>query len=359
VTFAKHQVLRRSLDLLAHESDLDGFLARVLGEIGGRLDARYVVIWLMEGNPGVAAARLAWSETHGPGNAGDLLPPELAHSILERAQHFASESLPSSDDGALLHFPLVVGKDHLGGIAVVLGGPKQPAIAEIEWVRALADQTTFALRLDSLAAERESAAVLKERTRIAREIHDGIAQTFIGIHRHLRSVPATPHVHGVATAMELAKDGLAEARRAVKALGPRQLSTMSFVEAVQDAATKIIPQPIQFSLSSTGLWPKLSPDRETHLFRAIQEAFNNVARHSFATELNVALSSTAGGLRVLIQDNGQGFDVHGDKAGFGLRSMRERLDGIDGFFEMTSVPGSGTTVVMGLRDAGALVSRRA
>jgi signal transduction histidine kinase len=359
VNGARHQVLQRSLDLLAHESDVDGFLGRVLGEIGGRLDAHYIVIWLIDGKPGTAALRLAWSETHGPGRADDLLPPELARSMLERAEHLAHETLPALDTGALLHLPLWIGGHNLGGFAVVLAGTGQVTAVEIEWAQALANQATFALRLDSLAAEREAAAVLKERARMAREIHDGIAQTFVGISRHLRSVPATADVHGVARALELSKDGLAEARRVVKALGPRQLGNMSFVEAVRDAATKIIPQPIQFRFSSTGTWPNLSPDRETHLFRAIQEAFNNVARHSFATELSVDLSSMPDGLTVLIQDNGRGFDVHRSEAGFGLRSMRERIDGIRGFFEMVSAPGCGTKVVMGLRDAGALASRRA
>jgi signal transduction histidine kinase len=347
--------MQRSLDMLANESDLTGFLGRVLGEIGARLGARYLLIWLMDGDAGTAAPRLAWTETHGAGSAEDLLPSEVTMAILKQGAN------PRGTFGttALLNLPLLAGEVRLGAITALLTQAAQLPVAEIEWVEALAHHATLALRFDTLSAEREAMAVSKERARMAREIHDGIAQTFIGIHRHLRNALATPDAQTVASAIELAKDGLAEARRAVKALRPAQLSDMSFPDAVQEAARKVIPQQIQVRLSTTGKWPKLPPDRETHLFRAIQEAFNNVARHSFATQLNVALSSTPGGLRVHIQDNGRGFDVLRNEAGFGLRSMRERMDGVDGFFEMASVPGSGTTVVMGLRAADIPKSPRA
>jgi len=336
--------LRRSLELLANESDVDGFLGRVLGEIGGRLDARYALIWLIDGQAGTAAPRLAWSKARGAGNVDDLLPPELTGAMLQQRD----EPLALLGGSALLHLPLVIGEGSLAGIAVLLTQTAPVPVAETDWVQALAHQTSLALRLDLLSAEREAAAERKERTRIAREIHDGIAQTFIGIHRHLRSLPVPADAVAVARAIELAKDGLAEARRTMKALGPQQLSNMPFLDALQDIAGKLIPQKIQFLFSSNGTWPALPPDLETNLFRVVQEAFNNVAKHSFATRLNLDVSSTPGELSILIQDNGCGFDTRGKEAGFGLTCMRQRIDTIDGFLKVASAPGSGTQVFIRL-----------
>jgi two-component system, NarL family, sensor kinase len=335
--------LKRSLDLLANESDVDGFLGRVLCEIGSRLDAPSMLLWLMDGKSGTAAPRLAWSEARGPGSADELLGPEMMNTMLAFAEGRRPGEIPAVH-AATLHLPLLIGDDQLGGISVLLPPTGQPRVAEMAWVQALAHQAALALRLDILSAEREAAAVSKERARIAREIHDGIAQSFIGINRHLHGAFAHTDCPAVASAIELAKDGLAEARRTMKALGPHQLSNMPFLDAVQEVARKTIPQQIQFLLSSTGRWPKLPPERESNLFRVVQEAFNNVAKHSSATRLNLDVSSAQGEVSILIQDNGCGFDVHGMEAGFGLASMRHRMDAIDGFFQLVSAPGSGTQV---------------
>lgn len=339
--------LKRSLDLLANESDLDGFLGRVLCETGDRLGARQILMWLIDRKSGTAAPRLAWSQACGPGSADDLLAPEVTAAILASARRHSPDERPAVH-GTTLILPLLIGDDHLGGISVMLTQTGQPPFAEVAWVEALAHQATLALRLDFLSAEREAAAVLRERARIAREIHDGIAQTFIGINRHLHGAFAASDSPAIARAIQLAKDGLVEVRRTMKALGPHQLSNMPFLDAVQEVAWKVIPQNIQFLLSSTGTWPALPPEREGNLFRVIQEAFNNVAKHSSATRLNLDVSSAPGELSILIQDNGCGFDVHGKEPGFGLTIMRQRMDAIDGFFQLVSAPGSGTQVFVRL-----------
>jgi signal transduction histidine kinase len=227
---------------------------------------------------------------------------------------------------------------------VLLPRTEQVPLAETAWAQSLACQASLALQLGLLSAEREAAALRKERARIAREIHDGIAQAFVGIQRRLLSASASADWVAVAGAVELAKDGLAEARRTMQALGPRQLGDMAFLVAVQDIAAKVIPRNIEFLLSTKGAWPALSPEREANLFRVVQEAFNNVARHSFATQVTLDVSSTPGELSLLIQDNGCGFDVSGTEAGFGLAYMRQRIDTIDGILTVSSAPGSGTQI---------------
>ena len=227
---------------------------------------------------------------------------------------------------------------------MLLPSTEQLPRAEKAWAQSLAYQTNLALQLGWRSDERVAAALRKERARIAREIHDGIAQAFVGIHRRLQSASASGDWVAVAGAIELAKEGLAEARRTMQALGPRQLGDMAFLDAVQDIAGKVIPQNIQFLLSTKGAWPVLAPEREANLFRVVQEAFNNVARHSFATRLNLDVSSTPSELSLLVEDNGCGFDVRGTEAGFGLTYMRQRIDAIDGVLKVSSVPGSGTQI---------------
>ena len=332
--------LRHSLELLAHESDVDGFLGRMLADIGGRLDARYVLLWLTDARSGAAVARLAWSRAGGPGHADDLLPPEWMGAVLQQRD----TPLDALESSGVLHLPLVMGDHSPGGIAVLLPSTEQLPRAEKAWAQSLAYQTNLALQLGWRSDERVAAALRKERARIAREIHDGIAQAFVGIHRRLQSASASGDWVAVAGAIELAKEGLAEARRTMQALGPRQLGDMAFLDAVQDIAGKVIPQNIQFLLSTKGAWPVLAPEREANLFRVVQEAFNNVARHSFATRLNLDVSSTPSELSLLVEDNGCGFDVRGTEAGFGLTYMRQRIDAIDGVLKVSSVPGSGTQI---------------
>ena len=336
--------LRRSLELLAYKSDVDGFLGRMLADIGGHLDARYVLLWLTDAKSGAAVTRLAWSKARGPGDADDLLPPELMGAILQQRD----DPLAVLEGSGVLHLPLVLGDHSPAAITVLVPRTEPLPRAETAWAQALAHQASLALQIGLRSDEREAAALRIERARIAREIHDGIAQAFVGIQRRLLSASASADWVAVAGAIELAKDGLAEARRTMQALGPRQLGDMAFLDAIQDIAGKVIPQNIQFVLSTKGAWPVLSPEREAHLFRMLQEAFNNVAKHSFASRVNLDVSSKPGELSLLLQDNGCGFDVRGTEAGFGLAYMRQRIDTIDGFLKVSSAPGSGTRILIRL-----------
>ena len=261
---------------------------------------------------------------------------------------------------SLLIVPLMLGERHFGCISVRLSEVHTLGEEEVELAKALATQAALAMELTRLSNESRGVAILQERARFAREIHDGIVQSFIGINMQLNRLRASEAPDALEKALELAGHGLAEARRAVRALQPLQLAGKTFAEAVTDMARASVGEGVKVDVTSSGTWEGLTADAEGHLFRIVQEAVNNVVRHADASELSVELSATGTEVSVLVSDNGKGFDVkaHQDaEHGFGLFSMRQRADSIGAAFTIVSTMGQGTQVFTSLpRGTGGGVS---
>lgn len=370
--------LKRSLDLLATGSDLERFLAGVLSEIGRVLRANACVLWTRDAaaprvDVDAPNARLTWSALNATADQPGGTIAEVLQAALLRfvpaevcrpcARHRVCDLGPFGDEDLValatagvtdvIHIPLVLGTQSVGGIAVALAAGAQAGADHIELVRAFAHQATLALRLQALSAESRISAVLEERARIARDLHDAIAQTFIGISMQLHSWQEVLDLPPIQRAAKLAEHGLAEARRAIKALRPMQLSTKPFMEALASTARDMLPESIAFRIATTGEWPHLAPDREANLFRLVQEAFNNVVKHSRATLLKVEVSSTPKELSILVQDNGRGFSMRDEarQEGFGLHSMRQRAASAHADVQIVSRPGRGTQVFVSLDPA--------
>ncbi|MFE6734618.1 sensor histidine kinase [Microbacterium sp. NPDC057650] len=199
------------------------------------------------------------------------------------------------------------------------------------------------------------AAVQDERTRLAREIHDTLAQGFTGIITQLQAAEQAGdeevrrrHTHA---ALALARDGLAEARRSVQALRPTALEQTSLSDAlvgVADAWTARTGIPA--SVTCTGTARPLPTETEVALLRAAQEALANVERHAAAKRVAIELRMDAAAVRLEVRDDGRGFDPAervgrtSDSGGYGLIAMRERLVSASGDLVVESRPGHGTTV---------------
>jgi len=224
----------------------------------------------------------------------------------------------------------------------------------VELAKALATQAALAMELTRLSNESRSVAILQERARLAREIHDGIVQSFIGINMQLNRLRSGESQGALEKALELSEHGLGEARRAVRALRPLHLAGKTLVEAVADMARTSVGEGVKVEVTSSGAWEGLTPDAEGHLFRIVQEAVNNVVRHAEADALSVELSATATEVSVLVSDNGKGFDVEAQQDaehGFGLFSMRQRADSMGAAFKIVSTKGGGTQVFTSLQRA--------
>ncbi len=285
----------------------------------------------------------------------------------------ALEALNKSAAAATTSGELVVsvsGVNRMVAIPVAAGGPPLGALAAIVPVSvnvpkririllgAVADQVGLALRTAQFAAEGRELAVLEERTRLAREIHDTLAQQLTGIVLQLEAAEALQSRNRgdralglLVAAREQARLALQEARRSVWNLRPTPLEAAGLTAAVALEAERFGTRTgIAVSLRNEGVQRdlSLSPQSEVAVFRILQEALANAGQHSGASRVEVDLRAAGGELALVVSDDGAGFDPTGADAAdgggsFGIVGMRERARLIGAEFRVASGPG-GTTV---------------
>jgi signal transduction histidine kinase len=224
-------------------------------------------------------------------------------------------------------------------------------------LRAMARQREERAQLQaSLASAERRAGALRERQRLAREIHDTLAQEFAGIIIHferaeqadsLATSPAKPHLE---QARAMAREGLEDARRMLGALRPEILEQRALPEALERVCQEWSRRSgIEASLSITGSAFPLHPDIEVAVLRGTQEALANAARHSEARTVAVTLSYMDDLVVLDVQDDGKGFLASAvEGKGYGLEGMRERIKRLRGSLSIESAPGEGTTVSLSL-----------
>ena len=233
------------------------------------------------------------------------------------------------------------------------------------WIGAVITQSTHRRELiaqleaaqQQLAEAERRAGVLEERSRLAREIHDTLAQGFVSIVLHLEAVEEAGHEHPddaqrhLDQARTTARTSLDQARRVVQDLRPPQLEDQPVHDAIRDWALRWGDEVgIDVSAETTGAPVPLTQDAEVTLLRAAQEALNNVRRHASASRIRVTVSYMGDVVVLDVQDDGVGLDraAPSPGGGFGLTAMRERVDAQGGSVDVESEPGEGTTVAVTL-----------
>jgi signal transduction histidine kinase len=212
----------------------------------------------------------------------------------------------------------------------------------------------FRLRVRGIEAQ--FGAVLAERTRIAREIHDNLAQEMSGISVQLEVVARTmpPGADAARTHLDRARrqvrHGIAEARRYVWDLRSPALEDNDLPTALSETARRLTNETaIQAQVEVNGTFRPLARLVEDNLLRIGQEAMNNAVKHAQAQRIFVNLVFDAGRVRLSVRDDGRGFDSqvagNGRAGHFGLIGMRERAAQIGGTLSIHSTAGSGTEVV--------------
>jgi signal transduction histidine kinase len=200
-----------------------------------------------------------------------------------------------------------------------------------------------------LLTQAREAGVLDERQRMAREIHDTLAQGLTGIITQVQAAQrvwhapdqARPHVD---RALGLARDSLAEARRSVQALRPRELDGAQLPDALGDLARRWADgSGVDLRVDVTGDPVPLSTPIEVALFRVAQEALTNVAKHARASRVGLTLSYLGDVVLLDIRDDGVGIN-NGRHQGFGLKSMTQRIRSVGGTVTIESTPDDGTAV---------------
>ena len=219
-------------------------------------------------------------------------------------------------------------------------------------VQTLSDQLAVAIENARLYQETRDIAVLEERNRMAREIHDSLAQGFTGVVLQLEAAEqaldndANQVQYHLNKARELARESLNDARRSVWALRPQALEQLPLIEAIDQQINQFTQDSgIKVDFSISGNKRTLSADIENSLLRIFQESLTNVKKHAEASRVEVILSFEDNVVGLRVRDNGVGFDSDiPTQSGFGLISMRERAKLIGGSIEVSSTSGPGTQI---------------
>jgi two-component system NarL family sensor kinase len=215
--------------------------------------------------------------------------------------------------------------------------------------RDITEQRATALRERKQAQE---ASILAERNRIARDIHDTLAQALTGVVVHMEAakvvVPeeSKARTH-VIQAQNLARDGLAEARRSVWALRSQVLEQGGLEQALESLVQGLTAgTAIKGHCNIEGTRYPLPCDVETNLLRIAQEAFVNALKHADANTVQVELTFDSQAVSLCVRDDGRGFNPELLRGkGFGLVGMRERIQSLGGLLTIASQPGQGTEVI--------------
>lgn len=277
--------------------------------------------------------------------------------ILDTLDDLADESLGPLLKGAGSAVALPLGADDriLGVVVLAHPEPRHFDRATIPFLGLAAGQVSLAVRNASAYLHSEELAIVEERSRIAREIHDGVAQTLAVSALKLDLITRLLEGEQTKVRAELdqvrssVRESIKEIRRSIFALRPVDLERHGFVETVRRYVMDFGQQnDVKVTLTAGDL-PKLSIKSEAVLFRIFQEAMHNVAKHAKARTVDVELGTDAGGMAfVRIVDDGAGFeptavsDRVSSAGGLGLRQMRERVAARGGKLDIETAVGAGT-----------------
>ncbi len=257
----------------------------------------------------------------------------------------------------------------LGELCVVrdAGAPFRPS--ERALLAALADLAAVAVRTARLHEAEQQYAILAERDRIARELHDSMAQVLGVIHLRLRALESQAGASAggamrpeLAELADVADEAFRDVREAILGLRESIPSEGGLEGALREYLRKFSRQTgIQANLAVDGAARSaLSPKSEVQLLRVVQEALTNVRKHSGAHRAVVRLDCRGDVPVLAIEDDGAGFDParlsQSFESGFGLASMRERVEAIGGTLDVHTAPGEGTRVVVRLQAEGSRVA---
>src|SRR5207302_4052740 len=365
------EALAQSLDVLATAPDPEKFIGQMLSTIGRLLNARSVSLWLLDTDDSLVLRSMSDG-----GKLGALDPEHpfvkdplswQQNAVIEELLFTAGpvvcdnvatdpringewgEYLKRKGTKRFLAVPILIGGQVRGfvGIRHLDSGPYRPE--EIELTQALAHQVMLALQLNEFAEQGRRAAVVEERNRMARDIHDTLAQGFTGVIVQLEAAEdaiscgsrkdADKHLH---RAGELARQSLSEARRSVHALRPQALQEQNFWGALKGTIKNTTAgTALHTTFEAKGKLPELPQPWQENLLHIGQEALTNTLKYAHARHFKTRLTYKAKKLRLELRDDGDGFKEKDRHDGVGLRGMRERVEQMGGELEITSSRGRG------------------
>jgi PAS domain S-box-containing protein len=339
------------------ETDLDRVLEAIVERGRALVEARALIILLREGEDLVVAATAAIAGGLDPKVSGlRMRADEASEQVL--LGRFTGADLGAKESGRALIAPLLFRGDPLG-VVVALDRIGEPGRFTDEDQRLLeafaASAATGVATARSMAEERLQNtidAAEQERSRWARELHDETLQALAVLRMRLSSAlreetPDELHETGQA-AVEQIDDEIVKLRRLITELRPASLDTIGLEAALQALAEQHhyaskLHVDCDFELAREEE-ARPTPVLETAVYRLVQEALNNVSKHSMARRADLTVRDSRGSIEIEIRDNGVGFEPSLVREGFGLVGMRERAALLGGTLEVVSTRGSGTRV---------------
>ena len=353
---------------LASQIELEPLLAIVAARLRELIDARVLVIALLDptGSPRIAAA-------DGDG-ADELLGTRLALDasklgrVMERRRSERVDSLaddPEVDHAVIrdrgfttgMYVPLIAEGKVIGAIAAHdrSGGDPRFGDDDLRLGESLAQRAAIAVdlsqRVSRDAVRRVVEAQELERARLARELHDETGQALTSILLGLRSleraVESDDAQAALANVRELVVSTLHDVRRLAVELRPAALDDFGLAAAIerlvdthrQDASVTV---DLEIRLGEE----RLPADVETTMYRIVQEALTNTAKHADPARISVLVTRTNGSAVLVVEDDGRGFEPGAETAGLGLTGMRERVALVGGRLRVESDTSSGTTIAV-------------
>jgi len=368
------EMLIQSMGLLAAEPNLDTFLGHVLKVTVQQLEGVGGTLWFPDPLTGTTRLHLEYldsrvipaSDSHHPavlqplpigGRGVSTFPTDHPETyvLTERVAGMPEENrayIKSLGVQLLLTVPMMLGRETVGWICVRSGNPDPREMeSKIHLAEALANQATLAVQMARLGEQARAAAILAERNRIARDIHDTLAQGFTGVVVNLEAASRTLRKQNLDLALEhiehargLAQACLEEARLSVRALRPDQLQHADLTQALQGQVHRMNTSGTHAQLTMEGQRVPLSRDAEGELFRIAQECITNVLKHAGAKRVDLILAFGPDTVSLCVADDGVGFDPDAHHEGFGLIGMRERAARIGARLLVSSFAGRGTRV---------------
>lgn len=382
--------LARTLQTLSTNPNLDAFLEEVVLTLTAQLKAKFATLIIHDVDDDLLRSHQAYLQGKFLGAEqvdGQAPPPTpavesalwqellatkapivVADPANDTRIHFR-EGIIAQGLQTILLIPLLAG-DCVGGFFSINSLEKRVyREAELEVGQALAQQAMLAIQLSELAVRGQQTAVLEERNRLARDIHDTLAQGFTGIVIQLEAAEdlveeasvagasakdisseanevLKPVLTHLGRARQLARESLAEARRSVKALRPQVLEERSLAEAFRHMVARLTPgTTVTARVDVAGDEYRLRSETEDELLRIGQEAVTNSLRHGKATAIHLTLEYRPQQMVLAIQDNGIGFNPAQPVVGFGITGMRERAMKIGARLDMQVQVEGGTRVV--------------
>jgi signal transduction histidine kinase len=350
---------------LASEVELAPLLELVSRRLRELLDARLVLIALPGPGKDLVVAAADGEGTYGlPGMNLDLDHSKIGR-VLERGRSERVDSVledPEVDQQAArrlgvhtgVYVPLVVGGRAIG--VVVAHDRLAPDVRftddDVRLAEALAARAAIAVDLSERVSRDSVRRVVEaqelERKRLARELHDETGQALTSILlglKPLEEATSGDARDAVAALRELVVSTLQDVRRLAVELRPSALDDLGLVPAIDRLARSFADSGIQVDVEAHIGDQRLPEPIETALYRIVQEAITNVAKHAEARRLSVTLTRKNGSVVAIVEDDGKGFDpADRDSPGLGLLGMRERLALVGGTLRIEASAGAGTTI---------------